>query len=355
MSESIYRELQKKLDQYSIGFPITDSGIEIRILKYLFTVEDAKLFQALDHQLETAESIAKRVSQPLSEIAENLETMTAKGLLFRQIKNQNKKYAAIPFVHGIFEFQVKNLSREFAEMVGEYFEEAFDNAMLESADYFLRTVPINESIESSQNIAAFDDAVEILKSKSKIVVTDCICRKRAEAVEEGCGKPMEACFMFGSMGQYYLDKNIGRAVSTEEAIKLLKECQEAGLVTQPATAQNPAGLCNCCGDCCGLLRSLKMHPKPAEMVFSNYVARVDSDECTACEECLDRCQMDAITINNDDSAEIDKERCIGCGLCVTRCATEAINLQPKPEGYRTPPASTFEQMALMAQKRGLTP
>ena len=63
------------------------------------------------------------------------------------------------------------------------------------------------------------DAVEILKSKPRIVVTDCICRKRTEVVEKGCGKPMEACFMFGSMGQYYLDRDMGRKVSLCPSIK----------------------------------------------------------------------------------------------------------------------------------------
>jgi hypothetical protein len=32
-------------------------------------------------------------------------------------KADSVKYAAIPFVHGLFEFQVKNLKRDFAEIV----------------------------------------------------------------------------------------------------------------------------------------------------------------------------------------------------------------------------------------------
>ena len=97
--------------------------------------------------------------------------------------------------------------------------------------------------------------------------------------------------MFGSMGQYYLDRGMGRKITLEEATAILTKCHEAGLVTQPATSQNPSGMCNCCGDCCGVLRALNKHPKPAEMVFSNHFATVVTDSCTGCETCLDRCQM----------------------------------------------------------------
>jgi Na+-translocating ferredoxin:NAD+ oxidoreductase subunit B len=353
MSETIFRRLQQKLDQYSMGFPATESGIELTILKRLFSKEDAGLFLSLSHELAPAEKIAADLGQPLESIAAQLEEMAHKGLLFRLKKPDRSLYASIPFVHGLFEFQVKNLDREFAELVSRYFDEAFDDAMLAGADFFLRTVPVNESIELSQAIAAFDDAVEILKSKSKIVVTDCICRKRTEVLEESCGKPLEACFMFGSMGQYYLDRNIGRAVSQQEAIKILKECQAAGLVTQPATSQNPGGICNCCGDCCGVLKALKKHPKPAEAVFSNYVALSVSDECTGCEDCLDRCEMEAIHMTEQETALVITDRCIGCGLCVTTCPSGAMRLQPKPGDYRLPPSNTAEQMMLMAQKRGL--
>jgi electron transport complex protein RnfB len=165
---------------------------------------------------------------------------------------------------------------------------------------------------------------------------------------------MQACFMFGSMGQYYLDRRMGREVSLEEAIDIMGQCREAGLVTQPATSQNPSGMCNCCGDCCGVLKALKKHPKPAELVFTNHFAMVDADACTGCETCLDRCQMDALSMNDDQIAEVNKDRCIGCGLCVTTCPGEAIRLIPKSATERrVPPASTAEQMMFMAKKRGI--
>lgn len=103
-----------------------------------------------------------------------------------------------------------------------------------------------------------------------------------------------------------------------------------------------------------VIKALKKHPQPAKMVFSNHLAKVDSDECTGCEQCLERCQMNAILMNDNALAQVNPDRCIGCGLCVTTCPVEAIKLISKPEAaLQLPPANTAEQMFLMAQKRGV--
>lgn len=354
MAEDVYRRVQQQLDKYSMGFPKTGSGIELKILRTLFSDADAGLFVEMTPALETPESIASRLDRPIEDVALQLKAMAERGLLFRLKKGDASRYGAIPFAHGIFEFQIKDLSPDFAAMVTEYFDEAFDESMRNGADYFLRTVPVRESIDATARIASYDDAVELLKAKEKIVVTNCICRVRANMLDEGCDKPKEACFMFGSMGQYYLDRGMGREIGLDEATRILEDCREAGLVTQPATSQNPAGMCNCCGDCCGPLVALNKHPRPAELVFSNYVARLDAEACIGCEDCLERCQMNALTMTEDDVASLNVDRCIGCGLCVTTCATEALSLHPKPQALqRVPPENSMAQMMAMAVKRGV--
>jgi ferredoxin len=354
MTEDIYRTLQQRLDQYSMGFPATTSGIELQILRHLFSQEDAGLFLALSQSLETPAAVALRLGEGEEKMARRMEDMARRGLLFRLDKKGEVKYGAIPFVHGLFEFQVKNLSMDLARMVEQYENEGFARSLQDTGGYFVRTIPINRAVAATQQIAFYEDAVAMLRQKDLIVITDCICRKRTAMVGSSCGKELEACFMFGSMGQYYLDRELGRKVDQDEAVAILTRCQEAGLVTQPATSQNPMGLCNCCGDCCGVLRALNRHPKPATITFSNYYADVDQEQCLACAVCLDRCQMQALTLNDEGLARINRDRCIGCGLCVTVCPSEALRLIPKPsDQLRVPPASSAEQMTRLAQKRGI--
>jgi len=354
MPEDIFRRLQQRLDLYSLGFPATESGIEIKILKKLFNENDAEMFLNMSPNLEEAKSVAKRLGRPVEEIASQLEDMTKRGLLFRLSKGESVKYGAIPFMHGLAEFQIKRFDREMGGLLEAYLNEKFNQSIAGIDGLFLRTVPIEKSIIPEHYVAAFDDAVAIIKKNDMIAVAECLCRKEKIIMGKGCGKPLESCIMFGSMAKYYIDNNLGRQVNSEEATNIVRQAQEAGCVTQPGTAQNPAGMCNCCGDCCAVLNAVKKFPRPAEFVFSNYQAAVNSESCTGCEICLERCQMEAITINQGGIAEVNLDRCIGCGLCVTTCSTEAINLMEKPEAQkRTPPATSSEQMMRIAKHRGV--
>lgn len=354
MENDIFRKLQRQLDAYSLGFPATESGIEIEILKGMFSPDEAELFTNMTPRLETSESVAARLCKDPSEMERRLKEMAAKGLLFRLKKADEVKYAAVPFMHGLLEFQVNRLSRERVLAVEQYFREGFQKAIADSAGLFLRTIPVQKSIPAERHVAAFDDACAILSKADFIVVADCICRKSQAAIHEGCGKPLEACFMFGSMAKYYLDNGMGRRIAYDEGVAILSEAQRAGLVTQPATSQNPGGMCNCCGDCCGVLRAVRMHPQPAECVFSNHQAVVMREKCTGCGLCVGRCQMDAVGLDPDGVAAIDRDRCIGCGLCVTACPSGAVLLEAKPaEKRKIPPRGSLEQMMTLAQQRGI--
>jgi len=352
MPNKIYYQLREQLDQYSVGFPTTTSGVEMKILERLFTEEEAHMYLNLSMILETPEAVAERTNQAPDQVATLLERMVDKGLIFRLQKEDSIQYAATPFVIGFWEYQVKTMDRELAQLFEQYFEEGFGGHTSQQT-VPMRTIPVNRAINVSWPVAPYEDVREIIKSKDRIAVANCICRVQQGLIDQACDKPLEVCFSFGSHAKYYVERGMGRWISQEEALEILQQCEEPGLVPQPTNAQNPGAICNCCGDCCGMLRALKKHPRPAEMVISNYYAMVDSDLCSACETCLDRCQMEAITIGLEEVAEVDLDRCIGCGLCITTCATGALSLEPKPqEGRREPPSQPRDAMMQMAQERG---
>ena len=219
----------------------------------------------------------------------------------------------------------------------------------------MRTIPVQQSIRVEWPVAPYMQAREIIKTKEKIALADCICRVQQKLVGNECDKPKEVCLLFGFHADYYVENKLGRYISQEEALQVLDISEKAGLVNQPANMINPGGMCNCCGDCCGLLRELNKMSNPAQVVFSHYYATVDPELCTACETCLTRCQMAAIGINDDQVAFVNTDRCIGCGLCVTTCPSQAMALLQKPqEQHMTPPVSGRELMEQTSKIRGTT-
>jgi Pyruvate/2-oxoacid:ferredoxin oxidoreductase delta subunit len=347
----VYKDLRERLDDFASGYPTTQSGVEIRILKKSFTEDEAEIFLKISPIGEAPEDVAKRLDREPDKTAELMEGMAKKGLLFRLRKSDTAHYSVVSFVPGIYDFQIKTMDREFAQDMQDYTEEGFGCTIQGHKTPIMRTIPINRELVAKWPVAPYEDALKIIDEQEVIAVAPCICRTKSALLGESCGKPLETCFMFGSQGKYYVDNLMGRFIDKQEAKKIIKRNDEAGLVMQPINSQKIGVMCSCCGDCCEMLGSLKKQPVPAAAVKSNYFASVDADECAGCETCRDCCQMEAITIE-DDRAAIDLDRCIGCGLCVTTCPTKVMQLVKKAENDQyQPPKSGAEMFMRLATER----
>ncbi len=354
MPEKIYEKLREQLDHYSIGYPASESGVEMAILKKLFSGEEAEMFLILSMKPETPESVAKRIGRDIGTVTALLEQMLKKGLVFCRRKDGTAKFGALPFAPGIFEQQTETMDIELAELFEGYFQEAFHKNFIETSPVLIhRPIPINRVVDVSYPMAIYENSREIVSNQNLIAVAKCICRVQKGVIDKGCHKPLETCLMFGSQARYYIDRGTGRRITTDEALKILDQCEDAGLITMPFNAQTPANICNCCPDCCVVLGVLRKHPRPVELVKPSFYAVVDRERCEACEVCRERCPMDAITIGEDDAAEINLDRCIGCGLCVSTCPAEALRLDPRPEEQRLEPPETGPQAFMeIARMRG---
>ncbi len=350
--ESTYERLRAHLDNLATGYPATESKVEIRLLERLFTEDEAELFMKLSPFLQKPGDVAEQLNGDPVKIGAMMEIMAHKGLLFRKRKGEQTFYAAVPYVVGIFEFQLGKMDQNYARDHEEYFETAFGRTIQSFKTPVLRTVPINRQLVADYPVAPYEDVLQIIEKQEKIAIAPCICRSTRKLAGEECDKQIENCFSFGSHAEYYVENGMGRYIPIEEAKRIVQKNEEDGLVMQPFNAQKVGGMCSCCGDCCGVLRSLKMHPSPAEMVQSNYFARVNDAECTGCETCVDRCQIEAIEVI-DGISNIDLNRCIGCGLCVTTCPVDAIELIKKPEEQLyEPPKTGAETYIRIMQERG---
>jgi electron transport complex protein RnfB len=352
MTEEIYEKLARHLDRLPAGFPRTESGVELRILKRLFDPEEAELACRLQMMPEPAAAVAVRIGIPEAELAEKLETMSRKGLILRADRPEGPLYMAAQYVIGIWEYHVNDLDEELVRDMNEYSPYLFES-MARMKTQQLRTIPIGSSLTGEGAVLPYEEARRLIEGQSKILVAPCICRKEHTLVGGGCGKSLETCLVFSGGAHYYEKNGIGRVITQEEALGILKKAEEEGLVLQPTNAKKIINICLCCGDCCQILKNLRRHPQPAKIVHSNFLARVRPDDCLGCEVCLDRCQMEAIEMK-DGKAEVDPDRCIGCGLCVPTCAGEAIDLIHKEEQDRyTPPDNIVETFTRLAVERGL--
>lgn len=350
----VYEHLAAFLDRLPGGFPRSDSGVELRILKSLFTPEEAELAMHLTLIREEARVVARRAKRPLAEVAEMLEEMTLKGLISSSHPKDGRPptYSASQYVVGIYEFQVNRLNKEFVEANEEYLPILFKPEIWQKAPQ-LRTIPVGESIPIVADVMPYEQAECLIEQQDTFAVLPCICRKEKQLLGEGCDKPLETCLSFGSAADFAVHAGRGRYISRQETLDILALANEQGLVLQPANARKANFICCCCGDCCGVLRSIKRYPAPAELVSSPYYAEVDEELCNICGICETRCQMEAISLD-DGWAMVDRRRCIGCGLCVSSCTTEAISLVRKPEEEQTSvPRNVVETYIRLARARGV--
>jgi ferredoxin len=355
MSE-IYEKLRHSFDSMASGFPKTESGSEINLLKLLYNEKEAALFIDMTQKPETPRQVAIRLQRDENQLASDLELMARKGLLFRKRCEGKTFYSAPPFVVGVLEFQIKRLEKEpeLSAAIGMYGLEGFLKSLTAGVVPHQRTIPINSGIVNQWPIATHDDALAILDQHRTIGVVACTCRTLMNSIGiKGCQNPIENCLGFDDMADYYIENHFARKISKDEAASILANSNEHGMVLQPFNGKNAGAICSCCGDCCAMLRSLDLNPSPAEAVKSSYYAAIEDEECTGCELCLSRCQIKALTMNEDDIAVVDLNRCIGCGLCVTTCPSEALHLIKKPESdLYEPPADIDEAHRIMAAKRG---
>jgi formate hydrogenlyase subunit 6/NADH:ubiquinone oxidoreductase subunit I len=349
-----YSRLAKYLDYLPAGFPPTGDGLELQILKKLFTEHEAALALHLSLLNQDAALIAHQAGLELEQATQLLDGMVHKGLISGNYpEGKSPSYSIDQFVIGFYEGQVNRLDAEFVELVEAYMPFYFEHGPWKKLPQ-IRTIPINQAIPITSEVMPYMQVEAILRSKGQIAVRNCVCRQERELLGDGCSKPMEVCLSFDGAAMNTVKTGKGRMISLEEALDILKDAQQAGLVLQPANSQNPIYMCACCSCCCGVLRHIKEDPNPGSLVANPYIAHYDSSECITCGACVEICPMNALTLNDEDRVTFEPGRCIGCGLCVGVCPTGAVTLTHKP-GSEQPkiPKDTTSTYVNIAKAQGI--
>ncbi len=343
----IYRKLQQHLDKMPVGFPSVKSGADIRLLKHLFTPEEAKVAMLLkfgwDRDLESLEIIYERAKDTgisLKELGSILDRMASKGSISCKKEEGKKYYGNALLAIGMFEFQVNRLTKEFIKDFQDYYIQGFLPEAFRVRAAQLRTIPVEKSIEPEHNVSNYDNITKVLESsEGPFAIMNCVCRQVKDILEDPCKATdrREVCMASGMMAQATIDLGRGREITKEQAFEILKKNQEEGLVLQPDNSQIFSFVCSCCSCCCENLSNYLLLPNPADVVVANYFAEVDSDLCTGCGTCVEICPMKAIKLK-DDLSLIKKKRCIGCGNCAAKCPSEAIRMIKKDRQFTPYPS-----------------
>lgn len=335
MSDEIYIKLRDHIDSMPAGYPRTESGAEIKILKKFFTPEEAGLALHVTAKPEKAEAIAARSGIDVASAVHKIEEMAAKGNIFRIITPSGPRYMLPNFVMGLYEWHVKTIDKEIAGYADEVYDALSDKHWKDRETKQFRIVPVNKSVDGRSHVNSYDMILDLVKGKAPYAVAPCICRTEQTQKGNEVRRPVETCFTFGLVAQYYIYNGIGRELTEEQLIQKLAECEEASLVPLSTNAKNPVNMCMCDRDSCQLFRYLRKFEKPAAQIHSSFYAEIDAATCIGCGKCTSKCQIDAITPTDEKTAKgknifsVSRDRCIGCGLCVKACPAGSISMTLK--------------------------
>lgn len=315
--ETVYAQLAEH-----IGHP--QSRYLPEIFKLLADEKEARLLLAARIPAEI-ETLRNTTGFDAADIKKMISDLYYKGLIYKSKKPEGINYYC---VRNVIQFHdatiiVDNPDQRMLALWRKYDHEEWSDHLNQLCEFFpqppIRVIPIDKSLDSSTRILPFEDITKVLDEAYSLAVTKCSCR----VVHGECGHPIEVCLQVNKAADYAIDRGTGRRLDKTEAVKILKECSERGLVHN-ATNSKSVGMviCNCCEDCCENWPGGRKFISP-----SRFMAAVSEYKCTLCEECIDRCFFDAISLDEEEGIiHVSEDDCMGCGICKTGCQEEAIQL-----------------------------
>jgi Pyruvate/2-oxoacid:ferredoxin oxidoreductase delta subunit len=289
-------------------------------------------------------SIRKNTKIPKEELKQILEDMIYKGKLIKK----GPFYLIFPYIPGGFEFYFTTNRddperlKKAAEAHDALFYEGYPLGLGKMDPSVYRVIPpieptkktyeINKSIEVDHQILTYELMEQYLAEKDTFAVVPCSCRTAASLAGKPCKSTGENfCITAGSLAKNSIESGVGREVSLEELIEIMKKAEKEGLVHETFNVQEASlFICNCCSCCCGFLKSVKELNNYNAITKSNFEPQIIHEKCTLCEICIEICPMGAISKNDkndeDKKMNINYNLCIGCGLCASNCPQEAIDL-----------------------------
>jgi Na+-translocating ferredoxin:NAD+ oxidoreductase subunit B len=331
MDKEVYRRLARQLDALPIGFPATQSGVELELLAKIFAPEEAALVMLMGSMPEPANAIAARAGLP-GEVAESkLGEMARRRLIRASVEEGQARFSLLPFLVGIYEGQLPRMDAKLARLFERYYREAQGGGVIQDTPPVHRVIPVEEAISVDIEILPHEWASRLVQEARSWAVRDCVCRTQQRLLGQGCDHPLEVCLVFAPVEGAFDHSDVDRPLTTEEALSILSQAADAGLVhTVYNFREGLHHICNCCTCACMFLRAVAEFGCFTGIARSAFRSVVEDELCIGCGECIERCQFGALSLQ-DQVCVVESLRCMGCGLCAAACPTGALRLERLPE------------------------
>jgi ferredoxin len=352
--EDLYNRLAIHLEHLTMGYPYTEELLDL--LKEMFSPAEAQVALAIPNdlaplQVASLEDISARADLPLPEVAEALETMAGRNILFTaSAEDGSTGYALLQVGYGLPQTffwggKQDETSKRMAKLILNYFkvpitQKIYGGVRTKSFKYS----PANKSIEiPMQGVMPNEQIGPIVDAATKIAVAHCPCRMSAKLLgRTDCPHSLEVCVKYDEMAEFVIDKGLAREISKDEAHRIMAESEKEGLVHMVDNAQGQIKhTCNCCGHYCWNVGIIRRRKIPRDQLMAVYFIReTELDECIGCGACAEICPVDAVKMVAD-KPHVDPDWCIGCGVCAIQCPAEVISIRRRIEN-RGP--QDFEQL-----------
>jgi NAD-dependent dihydropyrimidine dehydrogenase PreA subunit len=364
MQDDVYFRLGERLNQHQVKILLVEPYI--KILREFYTPEQAELGAALPEGAFTAPELAHALNRDLKPLTELLETMADKGLVFVTKGDDGvSKYALTQFVPGVVEFQLMRgrdtpKDRKVAKLIKEFFEGEMRDLMQELfkdpevVKQMLpvapaRIITIESQLPQQIEVYSYEKLSEMLDKEKSFAAAKCYCRHHAYLVEAPCkvkGVPEYSCLLCGETAEYVIDRGFAKRITREEAQEILLATEKAGLMHNTGNyCDRAVFVCNCCGCCCEFLKGVKRMNSTAMLARANFVVAIDRDRCSGCGDCIDRCQMEALSLV-DELISVNAELCLGCGNCIPACPTETLSMTRRANVKPPEAKDTLRQLGM---------
>ncbi len=321
---TIYEQMAEKI-------MLKGSKLIPQLFQMISDDKDAELMMAMPG---TPEQLAEKLQRPVASVEESCKELYYKGTVFKSFKGDVTGYKMCRDMVQFHDATIlwPEAPKAFLDLWQQFMEEEwpdfarFYTQVLPKP--FTRVIAVDTAIDTGkQQILDADSANAIIEKSEKLAVTKCTCR----LIAGKCEQPLEVCIQVNNSARYALDRGTGKEITKEEALTILRQCEESGLVhVSMNKMQMGHFICNCCGCCCQTFPLLIS--EGLEICDpSRFSARVDPELCTSCGTCQDRCYFNALeeTVTGDEISvtRVIEDKCMGCGLCQATCPSEAISLE----------------------------